>query len=183
MKEITITTDGASRGNPGRAAWAFQIMCNNALITEYAEVNKSPATNNEMEYLALANALTFIVDLYSDDVLKQITVTHYTDSQLVNHQVMREWNVKDPKLRKYCEQIWGYINRLGGFRSNWLPREDATIQACDRMCNDALDASMIVPTAVGTSHDDIEIAIKSRLSAIRGLIGEIEADLAKIKRM
>ncbi len=182
MKEITITTDGASRGNPGRAAWAFQIRCNNALLTEYAEVNRSPATNNEMEYLALANALTFIIDLYSDDVLKQITVTHYTDSQLVNHQVMREWNVKDPKLRKYCEQIWGYINRLGGFRSNWMPREDTIIQACDRMCNEALDGFPPRNSVGSPLQSDKRSAITSRIATIRDLLEEIEQDLDQIER-
>lgn len=50
---LTIYTDGASRGNPGRAAWAYYIPQLNISEAGYNEI----ATNNQMELTAILSAL------------------------------------------------------------------------------------------------------------------------------
>ena len=56
MKKLTIYSDGAARGNPGKAAAAWLILEN----TDVLEANSralGEATNNYAEYSALISAL------------------------------------------------------------------------------------------------------------------------------
>lgn len=54
-KELTIYTDGASRGNPGPGGWAA-VLLNDDAVTELAG-RVAGATNNQMELLAVQEAL------------------------------------------------------------------------------------------------------------------------------
>src|SRR5262245_15629481 len=58
MSDLTaqIHTDGAARGNPGPAAWAYVIEIPGRTAIEAAEL-VGTATNNVAEYLALIRAL------------------------------------------------------------------------------------------------------------------------------
>src|SRR5947209_5089703 len=59
---LTIHTDGASRGNPGDAAFAYVIARDGAPALEEAGL-LGQATNNQAEYTALVRALEHALDL------------------------------------------------------------------------------------------------------------------------
>ena len=58
MRKIIIYTDGASRGNPGKASIGV-VFCNEKgeTIKEYSEYLGDNLTNNEAEYQAVIFAL------------------------------------------------------------------------------------------------------------------------------
>jgi len=71
---ITIFTDGASKGNPGRGGYGVVIVDNDT-VTELGGHNPR-TTNNEMELQAVVEALSAIVD-------RKLPVAIYTDSKYV----------------------------------------------------------------------------------------------------
>jgi ribonuclease HI len=58
MKDITLYTDGSSRGNPGPGGWAVIISTSDTVI-ELAG-SKNPATNNQMELQAVIEGLQYV---------------------------------------------------------------------------------------------------------------------------
>ncbi len=89
--EITIFTDGSSRGNPGPGGWGYIAIYPNAtgeMRVEEGGGEESPTTNNRMEMMAVIKAFegfdvyydkaqmaekTFVVRLDSSYVMKGIT--------------------------------------------------------------------------------------------------------------
>ncbi len=76
--DIIIYTDGASRGNPGPGGWAAIILTDKNAI-ELAGAQK-PATNNQMELMAVAEALQYVMDESAGTVPE---VALHTDSTYV----------------------------------------------------------------------------------------------------
>ncbi len=75
-KEITVYTDGASRGNPGPGGWAAVILAGEQVM-EIAG-NEKRATNNQMELVAVLNVLSDKGALSAKEPL-----TVYSDSAYV----------------------------------------------------------------------------------------------------
>lgn len=77
--QITIFTDGASKGNPGSGGWAAIIMDNEKVkeIGGYEEMT----TNNRMEMKASISALQTIMKTRS----KSLPVSIYTDSSYLKN--------------------------------------------------------------------------------------------------
>lgn len=71
---ITIFTDGASKGNPGRGGFGV-VIGNGTTVTELGAF-KALTTNNEMELMAVVEALTAVVQV-------KAPVAIYTDSKYV----------------------------------------------------------------------------------------------------
>lgn len=59
--DITIYTDGSSRGNPGLGGWAAIVMTNTHVVELAGSQNH--ATNNQMELLAVQASLAFVQDV------------------------------------------------------------------------------------------------------------------------
>ena len=98
MLEVYI--DGASRGNPGEASYAYVIKERNKTIAEkYYCIGRS--TNNVAEYTALVNVLEDIVKNFSDK--KEVIV--YSDSELLVKQINGVYKVKDVKIKILYEKI------------------------------------------------------------------------------
>ena len=69
MKKITIYTDGACRGNPGKGGWGVVLMYNGNL--KELSGGEAETTNNKMELTAAIEGLRALkepceVELYSD---------------------------------------------------------------------------------------------------------------------
>ena len=73
MNEVTIYTDGACSGNPGKGGWGAILIY--AKETKYMSGSKQLTTNNQMELIATIEALKAI--------LKPSNIALYTDSQYV----------------------------------------------------------------------------------------------------
>lgn len=76
MKNITLYTDGASRGNPGPGGWAA-IVVGEKNTVELAGAKK-PATNNQMELEAVIQGLRYI-----QEQSEEVNVALHADSRYV----------------------------------------------------------------------------------------------------
>ena len=77
MNEVTIYTDGACSGNPGKGGWGAILIY--AKEKKYMSGSKELTTNNQMELTATIEALKAI--------LKPSNIALYTDSQYVKNGI------------------------------------------------------------------------------------------------
>ena len=77
MNEITIYTDGACSGNPGKGGWGAILI--DAKEEKYLSGSNQLTTNNQMELTATIEALKAIV--------KPCNIALYTDSQYVKNGI------------------------------------------------------------------------------------------------
>ena len=77
MNEVTIYTDGACSGNPGKGGWGAILIY--AKEKKYMSGSKQLTTNNQMELTATIEALKAI--------LKPSNIALYTDSKYVKNGI------------------------------------------------------------------------------------------------
>ncbi|MDD2252132.1 MAG: ribonuclease HI family protein [Dehalococcoidales bacterium] len=129
--KVIINSDGASRGNPGRAAIGAVITDEHGNVLQSVSRFIGITTNNQAEYKALIAGLEAAVALGASDVTVRI------DSELVVKQIKGQYRVKKPELaplhRRACEL-------LAGFKSHSLEHVFRNLnQEADRLANLALD--------------------------------------------
>jgi ribonuclease HI len=129
---LTIHTDGASRGNPGAAAYAYVISRDSETLIEEAGC-LGEMTNNQAEYTALVNALEHALELSPAH-----GVHVYSDSELMVKQMRGEYRVKNEELRGLYEQARELAERFQGHVTFQHVRRDRNKRA-DALCNEALD--------------------------------------------
>jgi ribonuclease HI len=131
--EITVYTDGASRGNPGPAAVAVKIVDEEGQVLRQISRFVGKKTNNEAEYAALIAGLTLASDLTTG------RVQCFLDSELAVKQLNEEYQVRSFKL----ESLWLEVRRLQKrFRHvtfSHVSREDRNMVDVDRQANEVLD--------------------------------------------
>jgi len=84
---VTLYTDGASRGNPGDAAWAYVIVREGEIIASSAGYI-GIATNNVAEYNAVINGLRAARAHTKEGLLVR------SDSELVVRQLTGRYRIK-----------------------------------------------------------------------------------------
>src|SRR5437660_9650366 len=95
--ELTIYTDGGSRGNPGPAAYAYVIQREGeSNIEEKCFLGRT--TNNIAEYTGLVKALEHARHLGAT------RLTVYSDSELMVKQMNGEYRVKNAGLIPLYEE-------------------------------------------------------------------------------
>lgn len=129
--KLVIFTDGASRGNPGRASYGFTISDEKENLIYEEGKYIGITTNNVAEYTAVLKALKYAKKITS----KEITV--YCDSKLVAEQLSGRFKIKAKHLKPIIEQIKILSLELGGVIFSHVPRSE-NMQA-DRLANLALD--------------------------------------------
>ncbi len=134
MKQIDIYSDGASRGNPGDASYAF-VFVENGEIVDSKTAYIGRATNNQAEYRAVINALEHALEQEVTDV------QFHSDSQLLVKQLQGAWQVKDSELQELHAQVQELRERFDSVTFTHLPRENEYIAEADRLCNETLDGS------------------------------------------
>lgn len=103
---ITIFTDGASRGNPGPGGWGAVMIYKN-IIKEFSDGYRL-TTNNRMELLAVIESLKklkkngFIIDIYTD--------SSYVVNAIEKRWVW-DWEKKNFKEKKN-EDLWREFLKL-----------------------------------------------------------------------
>src|ERR1700728_4422573 len=105
---LTIYTDGASRGNPGEAAFAYTIARDGAPIIEEAGC-LGRITNNQAEYTALVRALEHALRLGTQNRL-----LIHSDSELMVKQMRGEYKVKNEELRDFYDQARKIVRQFTG---------------------------------------------------------------------
>ncbi len=129
---LTIQTDGASRGNPGAAAFAYVISRTEGPTIESAGC-LGQMTNNQAEYTALVRALEHALTLGPEH-----RVLVRSDSELMVKQMKGEYKVKNEELRGLYEQARRLAARFTGGVSFLHVRREQNKRA-DQLCNNALD--------------------------------------------
>ena len=118
MNKVTIYTDGACSGNPGKGGWGAILIYNKK--ERYISGSKQLTTNNQMELTATIEALKAI--------LKPSNIALYTDSQYVKNGITswifnwkkNGWKTanKKPVANK---DLWIELEKYVDFHSvNWF---------------------------------------------------------------
>lgn len=129
---IHIFTDGAARGNPGPACYAFIVTAGDRIILERAGYI-GEATNNIAEYQAVIHALT------EARALTAGTVVVSSDSELVVRQITGVYRVRQPHLARLHSEVVRLIGHFDRVTFSSVPRTERHIQAADALCNRCLD--------------------------------------------
>lgn len=127
---IFVYCDGASRGNPGPAAFGVHIEDESGnTIADFGE-GLGYQTNNYAEYQGIIAALRYLTSTEYRDITIRL------DSKLVVEQLSGRWKVKSPDIR---ELVIEASELLGAFNVElqWIPREQNS--AADALANRALD--------------------------------------------
>jgi ribonuclease HI len=132
---LTIHTDGASRGNPGAAAFAYVLERPGAPPVEEAGC-LGRMTNNQAEYTALVRALEHALRLGS-----HLRVVVHSDSELMVKQLRGEYRVKDPGLRPLYEEACALRDRFE-HRPKFVHVRREQNRRADELCNLALDGEL-----------------------------------------
>lgn len=129
-----LYTDGASRGNPGRAAIGAVLYRLGADGWEkVGEVSETigTTTNNVAEYRAVIAGLELAAAHQPDELVVR------ADSQLLVRQLQGTYRVKSPSLKPYHRRVVELARSLGDVRFEHIPREEN--EAADGLANAALD--------------------------------------------
>ena len=129
---VRIHTDGAARGNPGPAAFAYVIQRDGEEDIE-GRGFLGTQTNNVAEYIALVRALEHAAKLSA----RRLEI--FTDSDLMVNQMVGLYKVKNIGLKPYWEQARRLLQEFEKVDIRHVPR--AQNSRADRLCNEALDGA------------------------------------------
>jgi len=123
--------DGASRGNPGKAAYGFALLDGSGRIVTQRGETVGTTTNNVAEYRGLVAGLEAAVAAGVKDLEVRL------DSLLLVRQVSGDFRVKAAGLKPLHRQAVKLLAKIGSARVVHIPREQNTI--ADALANAALD--------------------------------------------
>jgi ribonuclease HI len=131
MVKLKIYVDGASRCNPGHAAWAY-VAVKRTKVHYQGSGYIGMDTNNAAEYKAIINALSEVIHLSSN-------IEVYSDSQLVVNQINGQYKINLPHLAALKQQVDHLRKNFKSISFIKVPRENPYIQEADKLCNECLD--------------------------------------------
>lgn len=134
--KLIIYADGASRGNPGPAAYGFTIQDEKGIPLYEEGKYIGISTNNFAEYSAVLASLKCVLKRFFKEF--PIAIEFYVDSKLVASQLSGKYKVKSPHLKYLTAQIQNLIEGIGLSYFHYIPR--AQNKRADEMANKALDA-------------------------------------------
>jgi ribonuclease HI len=129
--QLSVYIDGASRGNPGRAAAGVWIADRDGKRRAAFGRYLGTKTNNEAEYWAL------LLGIREAKRLGGASIRVFTDSELIARQVKGVYRVKDSKLKALHKTVIQDLKGLSSFEIESIPREQN--READRLANEALD--------------------------------------------
>ena len=143
---LVLFIDGASRGNPGRAAAGICVLSGEG--KKISEISRylGHRTNNEAEYWALILGLKEARRLGGD--ILQI----FTDSELVERQIKGIYRVKDLKLKVLHKTVMEDLKTFPSFEIESIPREKN--KEADRLANQAIQKRIAMEKAREPKKDD-----------------------------
>jgi len=129
---LIIHVDGASRNNPGPAAFGYVVRDDRGRKIEARGEFIGEATNNVAEYTGMIAAARRAGELGARSAEFRV------DSELLARQVAGTYRVKAPHLKPLFAQLLAALHRIPQWRVRHVPRESN--RAADRLANRALDA-------------------------------------------
>lgn len=134
--QLTIHTDGGSRGNPGSAGGGVVVLQGKKEIYA-AGFSLGVKTNNEAEYLAVVKALEWLTDYCQTQPIEG--ARFILDSKLVVEQLSHHWKIKEPRLKPLAERCWQLATSLPCLiEFTHVLRHNNT--RADELVNQAMDA-------------------------------------------
>ena len=129
---ITIYTDGASRGNPGRASIGFSVLSSKegGVLFEYGQT-LGYYTNNYAEYMAVFKAL----DLAVNNKVESLVL--YSDSQFLVEQISGNYKVKSSSLKPIYQKCMKLLGEISSASFKHVRREKN--KRADEIANIVLD--------------------------------------------
>lgn len=127
---LILYIDGASRGNPGRAAAGIWITNEEGRKLSERSQYLGHKTNNEAEYWALLLGLKEAKRLGGD--ILQI----FTDSELIERQIKGIYRVKNLNLKALHQTVMEDLKAFSSFEIESIPREKN--KEADRLANQAI---------------------------------------------
>ncbi len=126
-------TDGASRGNPGPAAYAV-ILCSDGdkVIKKFARYIGN-TTNNEAEYQGLIAGIQEALKVGGEEL------EVVSDSELTIKQMNGQYSVKAANLRPLHQECKSLANKFAKITFRNVPREHPMIKQADALANEELD--------------------------------------------
>jgi probable phosphoglycerate mutase len=106
--QISVYTDGGSRGNPGISGFGVAVLDQSGRVIYKISKFLGVKTNNEAEYLALLEALSWIRDHQTEFS----TVKFYADSQLLVRQVNGKYKVKAANIKPLYQLALSLISDI-----------------------------------------------------------------------
>ena len=136
MNQLSIFTDGGSRGNPGPAAYGFVIRNGEKIIHESGK-EIGIETNNVAEYSGILESLQWIMT--NRESLGDISgIDMFMDSQLACRQLNGLYKIKKAHLASFLIKIREIEGKIGvPITYIHIPREKN--KEADRLVNKALD--------------------------------------------
>lgn len=135
--------DGAARGNPGAASYAFVMRDPSAKVVLELAKRLGRETNNVAEYHALIAALDFALS----HGVKALRIR--SDSELLVRQMQGRYKVKSADLKPLHERATKLSRALGYFAIEHVRRE--MNRDADALANLALDSGNVHNSAHGNS--------------------------------
>ncbi len=142
MKQVTIYTDGACRGNPGPGGWGALIKFDSMEKEIFG--GKNDTTNNQMELLAAIEGLTTlkepcIVELFTDSKYVMDGITQWIKNWKKNNwKTAAKKDVKNKELWQKLDHLiskhqvqWHWVKGHSG---------DAGNETADLLANKGIDS-------------------------------------------
>jgi len=129
---LKIYCDGASRGNPGPAAWANIFVKNDEIIYKNSGFIGN-STNNTAEYNAIINALK------EAEKYTRWKIEVYSDSELIVRQINKVYRIKKDHLSELCSDVYTLRQKFEDVKFAHVSREHKFIEIANKLCNKCLD--------------------------------------------
>lgn len=129
---ISAYSDGGSRGNPGKSAFAIVLVRDGEVIHEHAEF-LGVHTNNYAEYRGLIAAISKVIELGEDEA------EFVMDSELVIKQMNGVYKVKNPDMRALNDDANALASLIPKRTFRNVRRSQEFIPRADALLNDEMD--------------------------------------------
>ncbi len=178
---MIVEADGASRGNPGPAAYGALVRDaeTGELIAERGEAI-GVATNNVAEYRGLIAGLELAAE-HAPGAEIEVRM----DSKLVVEQMTGNWKVKHPSMKPLAAE--GQRLAPPGTKYTWVPRAENA--EADRLANAALDAergggaeTALVSSSGATRTDTSAVSATPRAESEPAAEGDPKGSETETKR-
>ena len=129
---LSVYSDGGSRGNPGKSAYAIVVVENGKILHEHVEF-LGIHTNNYAEYRGLIAGISKVLDMNATDV------EFVMDSQLVIRQMNGEYKVKSPDMKALYDDAKTLSSMIPNVRFRNVRRSEEFIPHADFLLNQEMD--------------------------------------------
>ena len=129
---LRIYSDGGSRGNPGKSAFAVVVTRDGKILEEHSEF-LGIHTNNYAEYRGLIYAISRAL------ALKDAEVEFVMDSELVIKQMRGEYKVKSPDMKALNDDAKALSSLIPNVRFTHVRRENPMVSRADFLLNQEMD--------------------------------------------